>query len=68
MGGDDFDDLVFVERGLEVAGNGEVPGLAFPLREGLVGDEPDEVAEERVLPALGGERVGLHGQDLLAHE
>ena len=42
--------------------------LALPLRQRLVRDTPKQVLEEGVLTALGRPRVGLHREDLLAHQ
>ena len=70
MGGDDLDDLLLgdAEARLEVSGGGQVAALPVAARERLVGDAADEVLEEAVLAALGGARVGLDAEHLLANE
>src|SRR5439155_14762879 len=55
-------------RLLEVTCGGEMARLALPLRQRLVRDTPKQVLEEGVLTALGRPRVGLHREDLLAHQ
>ena len=66
--GDDLGDLLLAQPLRQEAGRGQVAGLAVAVRERLVGDVPDEVLEEAVLPVLGRARIGLDAQHLLADE
>src|SRR5262249_26451662 len=62
---DHLDDLVLAQRALQVGGGSEVSRPSVCLREGLVGDAPEEILEEAVLPVLGRARVGLDTEDFL---
>ena len=66
--GDDLDDLVLLgaEGVREELRRGEVLRLALAARERFVCDALDDVLQERVLAALGRQRIGLDGEDLLA--
>jgi hypothetical protein len=67
---DHLDHLVLVlgKRASQVRGSGQVPRASLPLGERLVGDVAHEILQEAVLAVLGGARVGLQTQHLLAHE
>ena len=65
---DHLDDLVDVERARQVRRRREVADTPVAARERFVGDVPDEVLQEDVLPVLGRPRIGLQTQHLLAHQ
>ena len=68
--GDHLGDLVRIDAGLggEEGGDGQVAGPPVAPRDRLVRDALDERLQEAELSALGRERVGLDGEQLLAHE
>ncbi len=60
-------DLVGLER-FEIAGRGQVAGLAVALRQGVVGDLADQRLDERVLAPARAPRVRLVGKQLSPDE
>ena len=68
--GDDVDDLLTVtrERRPQVGSNREVPCLAVAARQRLVGDLPQHLLGESVVPPLRRPRIGGHLQDLAAQQ
>jgi hypothetical protein len=56
------------ERAAQVIGCRQVARPALAPREHLVGDRAQQRLGERVLAAVGRQRVGAHGKDLLANE
>ena len=65
VGGDDLGQLVAAEPG-EVIGGGQMQALALAPAERVAGDRAHHVLHEAVLAALGGARIGLDGDELLA--
>ena len=64
-----LDELVVIgRRGLEVRRGGQVADAPLPLGQRVVGDSAHQILQEPVLAVLGGARVGLDRQHLLAHE
>ena len=69
MAGQDRGDVVGVRLGKEVLSRRQMPDLAVARAgEGVVRDATHERLDEPVLAAFRRPRVGLDGDDLLAHE
>jgi hypothetical protein len=56
------------ERGAQVRGHGQVPGLAVPAGQRVVGDLAQHVVGEPVAAAFGGQPVGRHAEYLPPHQ
>ena len=68
VGGEDFDDLLFLTQRSEVCSGSQVKRLSLAARDRVVCDLLHEVLQEAVLAALRRQQVRRQREDLLPHE